>query len=85
MSCAKLLFALLFVGVLLLPQASLACPGCAQAASGALGRGFNTSILFLMAMPFAIVGGVALCLFLLQRRHRFPARPRPVPLSQSET
>ncbi len=84
---AKPLCALLFIILLLLlPQASAACPGCAQAASGALGRGFNTSILFLMATPFTIVGSVALCLFILQRRHRAAAtKPEPVSLSQSET
>jgi len=61
---------LLFVLMLLLPSASRACPGCAQAVSGALGNGFNHSILFLMAMPFTVVGGVALCLLVLHRRHR---------------
>ncbi|MCK6562322.1 hypothetical protein HUU39_02455 [candidate division KSB1 bacterium] len=84
---AKSLFVLLFIIMLLmLPQAAAACPGCAQAANGALGRGFNNSILFLMAMPFTIVGSVALCLFILQRRHRTAAaKPDPVSLSQSET
>ncbi len=39
------------------PTAALACPACSKALEGTdLGAGFNTSILFLLAMPFAVVG-----------------------------
>lgn len=69
----KLKFIILFVlGAVFfaLPLVTHACPGCAEAANESLARGFNNSILFLMAMPFTIVGGVALCLVVMHRRHQ---------------
>jgi hypothetical protein len=50
------------------PVAAQACPGCNNALNGDLGLGFNTSILFMMAMPFTVVGCVAAGIVLLHRK-----------------
>ena len=56
--------------VLLIPSGVQACPLCVEAVKGSeLGRGFNTSILFLLAMPFALVGSIGAGLFFYTRRH----------------
>ena len=56
--------------VLLIPFAVQACPLCVEALEGSeLGRGFNTSILFLLMMPFALVGSIGGGLFFYARRH----------------
>lgn len=53
---------------LLIPFAVQACPLCVEALEGSeLGRGFNTSILFLLMMPFALVGSIGGGLFLYAR------------------
>ncbi|MGH7595561.1 MAG: hypothetical protein ACREOI_04375 [bacterium] len=57
----KIIFAifLVFAAIMLFsPAASFACPGC-NAALRDLGRAFNPSVLFMMAMPFAVVGAIA--------------------------
>lgn len=49
-------------GCLALPSAAQACPGCAEAQAGQgpsrtnIVRGYQLSIIFMMAMPFLIVG-----------------------------
>jgi len=59
---------LFFVAIILLnPAASFACPGC-NALNNSLGRAFNPSVLFMMAMPFAVVGSIAGGLFYAYRR-----------------
>lgn len=63
--------------LLAIPIITQACPGCAEAANESLARGFNNSILFLMAMPFTIVGGVALCLVVMHRRHQLSMNLKP--------
>ncbi len=56
--------------VLLIPLTVQACPLCVDALKGSeLGRGFNTSILFLLLMPFALVGSIGGGLYLFIRRH----------------
>ena len=53
---------LLALGCLVLPTAAQACPGCAEAQAGQgpgrvnIVRGYQYSIIFMMAMPFLIVG-----------------------------
>ena len=54
-----------------------ACPGCASAINGDLGRGLNTSILFMMAMPFTTIGLIASCIFFMYRRAQ-PSATKPV-------
>jgi hypothetical protein len=50
---------LVFVAVILFNvTTAFACPGC-NAALRDLGRAFNPSVLFMMAMPFAVVGAIA--------------------------
>lgn len=56
--------------VLLTPITVQACPLCVDALEGSeVGRGFNTSILFLLVMPFALVGSIGGGLYLFVRRH----------------
>ena len=62
--------ALIGVVTLLLPAIAQACPGCANALNGTVGRGLNASILFMMAMPFTVVGTVAAGIFIAYRRAR---------------
>ncbi len=53
---------------LLPPVLAQACPGCSNALNGDLGFGLNASILFMMAMPFTVAGGVAAGIVLLYRK-----------------
>jgi len=54
---------LLFAGLLLAPvQFASACPNCKEAVAaqpsevGTMKNGYNWSVLFMMAMPFALLG-----------------------------
>ena len=64
------------LAALVVPRVVLA-QGCAMCGSalgdGSLGQAFNTSILFMMAAPYAIVGTVGGWLFY---KYRTAARPR---------
>ncbi len=44
--------------VILHPGQMFACPGCGAALGATVGRGFNMSIYFLMAMPFLVFGSI---------------------------
>ena len=56
--------------VLLIPIDVQACPLCVESLKDSnLGRGFNTSILFLLMMPFALVGSIGGGLYFYVRRH----------------
>lgn len=60
--------------MLAIPVAVQACPSCVAALQGTgVGSGFNASILFLLMMPFALVGSIGGGLFFYIRRH---SRPR---------
>lgn len=50
---------MMFIVILLNANILQACPGCNAALDSTLGQGFNMSILFLMSMPFFVVGAVA--------------------------
>lgn len=54
--------------VLLAPLAAHACPGCASALNKTLGGAFNSSVLFMMAMPFTLFGAFVAG-FILFHRH----------------
>ena len=58
--------------LLLLPELLHACPNCKEAymADGQtpVSSGFNTSIYFLMAMPFLVIATVTLRIWLARRR-----------------
>lgn len=60
--------------VLLIPTLAGACPVCWIGGSSpdhdATARGFYWGLLFLMAMPFAVVGSIAGWLFYVYRRAR---------------
>ncbi len=62
--------------VLLIPITVHACPMCVEALKGSeVGRGFNTSILFLLLMPFALVSSIGGGLFFYLRRNS-PSRQK---------
>lgn len=47
-----------------------ACPGCNGALDNSLGFGFNTSVLFMMSMPFVVAGAIGFGLIYTYRRAR---------------
>ncbi|MFQ5652040.1 MAG: hypothetical protein ACE5IY_19075 [bacterium] len=53
--------------VILVPQVSVACPGCNAIENGSVGRGFNLSVLFMMAMPFFVASSIVVGLILIGR------------------
>jgi len=60
--------------IMLAPQIVAACPGCNYVAGGSVGRGFNMSVLFMMAMPFLVAGTVGLSLAWIARTNRAVAQ-----------
>lgn len=72
----KLIIACLFAIFLYNATALLACPGCNAIGSTQLARGFNPSVLFMMAMPFTvfgtIAGGIAYTYWRAQKRENRP-------------
>lgn len=65
-----MVFVLLFV---LLPEIGGACPNCKESymegdGQSPVSSGFNTSIVFMMMMPFLVIGGVILRLWIARRR-----------------
>lgn len=82
----KKVMAVLFVLVnviLLNPVVTYSCPGCKAALNGSVGRGFNFSILFLMAMPFLIVGAIAVGLIYAHRQTYKKSRNKKLSTVQS--
>ena len=68
-----ILLAVLFIAaVFLLPMTAQACAVCLTGASAndPVTDAFNWSVLFLMAMPYAVVGSIAGWLFYQYRRAR---------------
>jgi len=53
---------------LISPTLIHACPGCNGALDNSLGFGFNTSILFMMSMPFVVAGAIGFGLIYTYRR-----------------
>lgn len=68
----RLLPILLLVPALLLPEVVEACPNCKEAYSAdgqsPVASGFNASIIFMMLMPFLVLGGFAIRLWMSQKR-----------------
>ena len=62
---------LIAIALLLLPELLEACPNCKEAytadGQSPVSSGFSTSIVFMMVMPFVVLGGFALRLWLAQR------------------
>ena len=81
------------VFVLLMWGVSQACPTCKEGVAengGNLVRGYFWSILFMMSMPFLIVGGLSSLFYLDVRRARRkqdsagePSESRPVPVGST--
>lgn len=63
---------LALVVLVVIPDLASACPNCKEAyladGQSPVASGFNTSIYFLMAMPFVVLGGFTLRLWLAMRR-----------------
>lgn len=65
-----IIFVLLFVA---LPEITGACPNCKESymegdGQSPVSSGFNTSIVFMMMMPFLVIGGFILRLWFARRR-----------------
>jgi len=80
------LIAALVLAILLLLAASVAsgCPTCKNAldsdeSGGDVVRGYFWSILFMMSMPFAVLGSFSGYLYLLVRRARSAAMKKSLP------
>ena len=58
---------ILVLVILVVPVSLEACPGCKDL-DDPINKGFNWSILFMMAMPFAVFGLVGGTIFLNYRR-----------------
>ena len=60
--------------LLVVPAAVSACPTCkdgiAQDGGGHMARGYQASIIFMMSMPFLILGGLSTYFYLEVRRAR---------------
>ena len=76
----KKLFGLIFavaLVVMFLPELAQACPNCKEAytADGgtSIASGYGASILFMMAMPFLVIGGFVLRLWMARRSENRPA------------
>ena len=64
--------------LLLVPAAGHACSVCGGAAMGTdAGTGFNTSLFFLIAMPYVVVGAIAGWLLYRYRPPPLPGGGRP--------
>jgi hypothetical protein len=57
-------------------RAAFACPVCIDALGGPGADAFGWSVLFLMAMPYLVVGSVGVWLYSAYRRRQSAARPR---------
>lgn len=72
---------LLVLLALVIPETVTACPNCkeAYAADGStpVSSGFSASIMFLMSMPFFVIGMFALRLWVAQRKLRREAMAIP--------
>jgi len=58
--------------IIFAPQLLSACPGCNALSDNSLGQGFNSSVLFLMSMPFVVFGSIAMGIILVTRNSRTP-------------
>jgi len=65
---------LLLIVITVFPELAQACPNCKEAymadGQSPVSSGFNASIVFMMIMPFVVIGGFALRLWLAQRRRQ---------------
>ena len=61
---------LLMVVMLIVPTYLEACPGC-KTLDDPIGKGFNWSILFMIAMPFTVFGLIGGTIFLQWNGYRF--------------
>lgn len=85
------LLLVLVAAVLAVPQAAQACPSCkaalaSQQENGSdLVSGFFWSILFMMSMPFALIGSFSGYMYWQVRKARQISPPPPLPGEQPRT
>lgn len=68
--------------VVVLPTLALACPTCKDGlpgdpATSGMVRGYFWSIVFMMSMPFLILGGISAYFYYQVRRARMHGQPQP--------
>lgn len=73
----------LVVLIALLPVSAWACAVCFEG-DDALARGLNTSIIFLMSMPFMIFGSIFSTVYVMQKRAQKHGS-QSLPLTQKES
>ncbi|MFQ5692336.1 MAG: hypothetical protein ACE5IM_04745 [Nitrospinota bacterium] len=73
MSVRRMAFFLAAFGVFF-PVAAQACAVCNAPADDFVTHAYNTSVLFLMGMPFAVVGSIGGVIFFARRRASGPGR-----------
>ncbi len=61
-----------------------ACPGCGAALNGQISHGFNLSVLYMMAMPFIVFGGVAIGIVYVIRQNRTKAKLNQISIVKKE-
>ncbi|MBN1447674.1 MAG: hypothetical protein JXA28_07065 [Bacteroidetes bacterium] len=84
MKTILLLLVCLSVVAMAMPDVAVACPNCKESymeeGQSSLASGFNTSILFMMVMPFLVIGGFVLRLWMAQREtHKETSYTQEVP------
>lgn len=64
---------LLAFTVIILPSVALACPNCYAASNQRTILAYYTSTMLLTLMPFALIGGVILAVYLMRNRAAGPS------------
>ena len=78
----RLHLTLLVCSFFIIPQTLFACPGCNSILDNFVGRGFNTSIAFMMAMPFLVMGSIGVGIMYISKKTQAPeGAGGPEPLS----
>ena len=61
-----------------------ACPGCGAALNGEISHGFNLSVLYMMAMPFIVFGGVAIGIMYITRQSQTKTKLNQISIVKKE-
>jgi hypothetical protein len=61
-----------------------ACPGCGAALNGEISHGFNLSVLYMMAMPFIVFGGVAIGIVYVTRQSQTKTKLNQISIVKKE-
>ncbi len=61
-----------------------ACPGCGAALNGEISHGFNLSVLYMMAMPFIVFGGIAIGIVYVTRQSQTKTKLNQISIVKKE-